>query len=282
MFQARTTTTLDDAPERRRGMSTVESNQLSLWSVETGGILRPGPTAPLVDQGSPEAAFARAYRRMGLKRAAPEFHVEFRPFAGVRTSIRFRDGLADVRISDLFAEAPALVFEALAEILLAQVFWRKPSQEAKECYLAYLFRPAVRQRIEEARRKRGFKRLRPARGRHFDLDTIFLELNERLFAGRLETPSLGWSHRRSVTMLGHYDSAHRSITISRWLDSPDVPRCLVEYVLYHEMLHMRFAVRRQGHRRVVHSREFRRAEKEFPEYEQARKSLKLITAKELG
>jgi hypothetical protein len=37
---------------------------------------------------------------------------------------------------------------------------------------------------------------------------------------------------------------------------------------------MRFPVERNGHRRVVHSREFREAERVFPKYEEARKSLK--------
>jgi hypothetical protein len=40
------------------------------------------------------------------------------------------------------------------------------------------------------------------------------------------------------------------------------------------MLHIRFPVERNGHRRVVHSREFRKAEREFPGYDEARKSLK--------
>jgi len=37
---------------------------------------------------------------------------------------------------------------------------------------------------------------------------------------------------------------------------------------------MRFPVERNGHRRVVHSHEFRKAEQAFPKYEEARKSLK--------
>lgn len=266
-------------------MSILEPAQLSLWSYDGGGSSPPDPGLAGKFAGAsharPEAAFARAYYRMGLNHAAPEFRVEFRPFAGVRSTIRLRDNLAQVRISDLLREAPALVFEALAEILLAQIFRRKPSQEAKECYLAYLFKPLTRRRIEEARRKRGFKRLRPAQGKCFDLDELFCGLNERFFGNRLARPRLGWSLKRSKTLLGHYDSAHRSITVSRWLDSPGVPLYIVEYILFHEMLHMRYAVERQGHRRVVHSREFRSAEKKFPQYEQARKKLKLICARDL-
>ena len=153
-----------------------------------------------------------------------------------------------------------------------------PSREARECYLAYTFRPAVRTHIDAARRERGRKRLKPARGQHYDLEEIFHRLNRGFFAGKLPTPRLGWSRQLSRTLLGHYDSGHATIVVSRRLDSPAVPRYLVDYVVYHEMLHMRFPVERRGHRRVVHSREFREAEKQFPKYAQACRQLKHFCA----
>lgn len=226
----------------------------------------------------PEDAFARAFRRMGLKRATPDFQVEFRSFAGMRSTICLHENRAQVRVSDILAEAPPLVLEALAEILLAQLFRRRPSREARECYVAYTFRPAVRQRIDEARRQRGRKRLLNPRGRHFDLEEMFEALNKKFFTGELPAARLGWSRKRSRRTLGNYDDAHRTITITRWFDSPSVPRNLVEYVVFHEMLHMRFPTSRNGHRRVVHSAEFRQAEKKFPKYETALRQLKRLTA----
>lgn len=225
---------------------------------------------------SPEIAFERVFRRLSLRRPMPAFQVEFRAFAGLRSTIHLRNEHARVRISDVLAEAPPLVFEALAEILLAQLFRRRPSREARECYLAYVFRPTVRRRIDEARRRRGYKRLLPAAGGTFDLEEIFDDLNRRFFQSKFPRARLGWTPRRSRTILGHYDSAHRTISVSRWLDSPSVPRYLVEYLVFHEMLHMRYPVARRGHRRVIHSSEFLAAEKKFPQYEHARRRLKHI------
>ena len=227
-------------------------------------------------QSSPELAFARVFRRLGIKRSLPDFRVEYHPFAGVRTTIRIKDNQARVRISDVLREAPPLVFEALAEILLGRVFRRRPSREARECFLAYIYNPEIRRRIDDVRRARGYKRLRPARGSHYDLEEIFRDLNRRFFESVLAMPRLGWSLSRPRTLLGHYDSAHGSITVSRWFDSPSVPRYVVEYLVFHEMLHMRYITERRGHRRVVHSREFRAAEKKFPHYEDARRRLKRI------
>jgi SprT-like family len=226
----------------------------------------------------PEDTFVRAFRRMGLKRSIPVFHVEFRSFAGMRSTIRLHENRAQVRVSDILSEAPPLVLEALAEILLSQLFRRRPSREARECYMAYTFKPAVRQRIDEARRERGRKHLLPPRGRHFDLEEIFSGLNKKFFGGKLPAARLGWSQKRSRRTLGNYDDAHRTITITRWFDSPSIPKNLVEYVVFHEMLHMRIPTARNGHRRVVHSAEFRKAEKQFPHYETALRQLKRFTA----
>ena len=220
--------------------------------------------------------FERVFRRLAIRRPVPTFEVEFRAFAGLRSTIHLRDGHARVLISDVLEQAPPLVLEALAEILLAQLFRRRASREARECYLAHVFKPAVRRRIDGARRRRGFKRLLAPEGRFYDLGRIFGELNRRYFQSRLCGIRVGWTARRSRTILGHYDSAHRTISISRWLDSQQAPPFLVEYLVYHEMLHARFPVRRQGHRRVIHSPEFRAAEKQFPKYEQAIRHLKRL------
>jgi len=222
--------------------------------------------------------FRRVFSRLRIKSPIVSIGARFHPFAGLRSTITLRNGVVKARVSDLLAEAPPLVLEALAEILLARIFRRRPSREARECYLVYTFRPAIRGRIDAARRERGSKRLLPARGRHHDLEEIFHGLNHRFFHGQIPPPRLGWSHKNSRRILGHYDSGHGAIIVSRKLDSPAVPRYLIEYVVYHEMLHTRFPVERRGQRRVVHSREFREAEKKFPQYELACRQIKHLGA----
>ena len=233
------------------------------------------PLAPPPDLSE---VFRRVFSRLRIKSPIVSIGARFHPFAGLRSTITVRDGAVKARVSDLLAEASPLVLEALAEILLARIFRRRPSREARECYLAYTFRPAIRSRIDAARRERGSKRLLPARGRHHDLEEIFHGLNHRFFHGQIPPSRLGWSHQISRRILGHYDSGHGTIIISRKLDSPSVPRYLVEYVVYHEMLHIRFPVERRGQRRVVHSREFREAEKKFPQYELACRQIKHLCA----
>ena len=229
---------------------------------------------PLALSGDPVELFKRVFRRLRLGLALPSLQVEFRPFAGLRSTICLRKDYLEVCLSDVLQDAPLLVLEALAEILLCKVYRSRASREARECYLAHVLKPGVRQRIDQARRQRGTKRLLPARGRWHDLEEIFERLNQQLFQGELAMTRLGWSLQNSRTTLGHYDAGHGTIVINRVLDSLKAPAHLVEYLVFHEMLHMRFPVERNGHRRVVHSREFREAERKFPRYEEARKSLK--------
>jgi len=233
---------------------------------------------PLAISPDPHDLFRRVLRRLRIAGAPPSLRVEFHPFAGLRSTISLREGRLEVRLPDVLQDAPSLVLEALAEILLSKVYRRRASREARECYLAYVLRPGTRQRIDQARRERGTKQLLPARGRWHDLEEIYQRLNRSFFHGELSVNRLGWSLKNSRTILGHYDAGHGTIVINRALDSPRAPAHLVEYLVFHEMLHMRFPVERDGHRRVVHSREFRMAEREFPQYEEARKSLKRFRA----
>jgi len=233
------------------------------------------PLAPAPDLAE---LFRRVFCRLRIKSPIASIDARFHPFAGLRSTVTVRNGTLRARVSDLLAEASPIVLEALAEILLARIFRRRPSREARECYLAYTFRPAIRNCIDAARRERGTKRLLPPRGRHHNLEEIFHDLNRRFFHNEISPCRLGWSHQYATRILGHYDSGHATIIISRKLDSPSVPRYLAEYVVYHEMLHIRIPVERRGQRRVVHSREFREAEKKFPQYELACRKLKHLCA----
>lgn len=221
------------------------------------------------------AAFARVFRRLQLRPETPAFHASFQRFTGLRSTIRVKSSHAiEVRLSDLLEGARPLVLEALAEILLTRLYRRRTSREARECYQAWAHSPVMLRLTEDVRRRRGRKLLLPPRGRRFDLKEIFADLNRRFFAGEIEGVRIGWSPNRSRTMLGHYDSSHRTITITRWLDAARVPRYVVEYLVFHEMLHARIPVEHRNHRRVVHSPEFLAKERAFPEYVRATRWLR--------
>jgi hypothetical protein len=168
------------------------------------------------------------------------------------------------------------VHEALAEILLSKLFRRPVPAASNDRYRRYLNRRDVRRSIELVREIRGRKHVNPPQGQHFDLVELFEDLNLKYFFGLMARPALGWSKQVSRTMLGHYDPSHNAIVISRIFDRPGTPRLAVEYVMYHEMLHLRHPAEHEGARRCVHTRAFKDAEKQFEKLKEAKALLRKL------
>lgn len=182
----------------------------------------------------------------------------------------------ELRISDLFETAPAPIFEALAFILIGKLFRKTIPADYAHRYRRYLNRRDVRGRMESARQERGRKLIASAQGEVYDLNVMFEELNFKYFFGLMARPAIGWSRRISRATLGHYDPSHHTIVLSKLLDRPEAPRLAVEYVLYHEMLHLRHPVEHRGARRCVHTREFKAAEKQFERLAEAKALLRKL------
>ena len=217
--------------------------------------------------------FQRMFTRLGCDGRPPRFRVEFYPYSSLVLTIRRREDVVYVRFSDLMRRAPLAVLESAAALLLARMYRRKPSREITQPYLEYARSDRTRSRMNHMRRRR----VRPAstnpRGAHFDLDRLFVELNAKYFEGQLQRPHIGWSTRSWRRQFGCYDPGPNQILLNRRMDRPGVPQCAVEYVLYHEMLHVKHPTRRSGCSMVSHSREFRAEEKRFAEFDRARRIL---------
>jgi predicted metal-dependent hydrolase len=220
--------------------------------------------------------FLASYHELRPGTPPPALSVVFFPFANINNTIRLREGKLLVRLSDLLEGAPENVLRAIAHILLAKMY-RKPISPAQAArYRKYVHSAEVRKKAHLVRQLRGRKRLAPARGFVYDLDSIFESLNLRFFGGMQARPKMSWSQARARNLLGHYDPAHNAIIVSRIFDHPKVPRYAVEYIVYHEMLHLRHPVKLNGSRRCVHSAEFHAEEKLFPELEEAQRFIRLL------
>jgi hypothetical protein len=231
----------------------------------------PRPAAVLFE--SPVEIFQRVFREIRPRTAFPEFSVEFCRFANANSFIRLEAGVLQFRISDALEGAPAPVLEALGYILMCKLYRRPVPDAQRHRYNLYLNRQDVRRSLHLLRQTRGRKHLSGPKGEHFHLEEIFARLNAEFFNGLLAQPSLGWSRRVSRTILGHFDPSHNAIIISRLFDRAGVPPLAIEYVMYHEMLHLRYPVEAKGARRRIHPKEFRDAEKLFPRLKEAKAML---------
>jgi predicted metal-dependent hydrolase len=220
--------------------------------------------------------FQESHRELRPSTPIPELKIEFFAFANVNNTIRLRQGRLLVRLSDLLEGAPDAVLRALAHILLAKMY-RRPIDRAQAArYRKYLASHEIVRKTHLVRQMRGRKQLHSARGHFYDLDEVFEKLNTRFFYGLLARPRMSWSRTRTRRILGHYDPAHNAIVISRVFDQLAVPGYAVEYIVYHEMLHLKHPVRLRGSRRCVHSAEFQAEEKLFPQLAEANAFLKRL------
>jgi hypothetical protein len=219
------------------------------------------------------ALFQRIFTRLGCHGRPPRFRVEFYPYSSLVLTIRRREEVMYVRFSDLLHRAPLPVLEGGAALLLSRVYRRRAPRAVVEPYLQYARSHRTRGRISQMRRGRVRVAQADPRGRHFDLSSLFDTLNAKYFAGALQRPQIGWSVRSWRRQFGCYDPGPNQILLNRRMDRPEVPACAVEYVLFHEMLHVKHPTRRSGCSLVSHSREFREEEKQFVEFEKARRVL---------
>jgi len=220
--------------------------------------------------------FDETYRRLRPRSPVPDLKVEFYGFANINNTIRLREGKLLVRLSDLLEGAPDNVLTAIAHILVAKMYRKPVDREHAARYRRYVTAQHMSRKAHLVRQIRGRKRLASPQGLTYDLEAIFEELNVRFFYGLLARPQMSWSSEKARSRLGHYDPAHNAIVVSRVFDHSRIPRFVVEYIVYHEMLHLKHPVKVRGSRRCVHPAEFQAEERLFPRLDDARGFLKLL------
>jgi hypothetical protein len=213
--------------------------------------------------------YEEAFDTLNNKSPAPEIDVSFYPYVGINHTIRVREGRVFVRIAEICRDLSSEAQKALAFILVAKLYRKKVPARALEIYRDSIKNPSMRQIAVENKRARGRKIITTAKGDFYDLEEIFAHLNQIYFDGTIPAPVLTWSPRKTFRILGHHDAAHETIVVSRSLDARAVPKHVVEFVVYHEMLHIFHPTVHRSGRRYNHTPDFRRDERQFAYFEEA-------------
>lgn len=190
------------------------------------------------------------------------------PYKTVSHTIRIKNGTVVIRLSDKLQDAPDEILESIITILFNKLFRVKTSLAMRKTYRDYINTHII-PNINPAERK--ISKHYKAKGNYFDLDTVFEKINNIHFNSSIKKPHLGWSLNKSIRRLGFYDHERNLLVVSKVFDHRNVPAYVVDYIMYHEMLHILFPVERQNGRRIVHSKEFKNQEIRFPEYTMATK-----------
>ncbi|MCC6825331.1 MAG: M48 family metallopeptidase [Acidobacteria bacterium] len=223
--------------------------------------------------------YEEAFARYEPERTIPVVRVSFYPYIGINHTVRIRDGVILVRIGTICSDMPLPLQRALAYILVGKLFGKRIPAAARNAYNEYVRSDQMHERARQSRRSRARKVVTSSKGEIYDLDELFDELNRVYFGNTLAKPTLTWSAKRTYRLLGHHDETLDHITVSRSFDSASVPRYVVSYILFHEMLHIFHPTQYVNGRRRNHTPAFRRDEKKFRHYASAERWIENNTAR---
>lgn len=213
--------------------------------------------------------YEEAFKKLNGKSEIPEIKVGFYPYIGINHTIRARGGKIYVRIAEICRDLPLEAQSALSEILVSKLLRKKIPQQTRQIYRNFIKNTELREKALNNKRLLGRKIIGSAEGDVYNLTEIFRHLNQIYFDEKISEPTISWSARKTYRILGHHDSTHETIIVSKSLDDKSVPKYVVEYVVYHEMLHIFHPTEHRNGRRYNHTPQFRRDERKFAFFDEA-------------
>jgi len=220
-------------------------------------------------------AFASAGRELGR----PEVFAAFYPYSELKHTWKGDRERITFKISDYLSDAPENVLESLSWYLLSRAVGMKCPLEKSDRYLVY----ARSRELWESKKELYLSRSRnlsfEPRGSARDLREVFDYVNSFYFASRLQDPILAWATESPQRRLGFYFQPLNLLVANRALDSNAVPRYVLEFVVFHELLHHVSAGSGRAARRVHHTLEFKNQERAFSHYDDAKRWLRRIASR---
>jgi hypothetical protein len=199
---------------------------------------------------------------------------DYYPYKSIKNTARVRKGILYVKVSDKLKDAPYEILEALAFVLLSKIKGNRAPPRYKRLYNDYINTLMINESFDEA------KGIHNPNGNYFNLEDIFHAINKKYFSNEIPKPSLRWSKKRAYRIFGRYDRSKNEIVVSKLLDERKTPLCVVEYIMYHEMLHIKFGFIYKKGRRRIHTGPFKREEEKFPYYKESIEYLKKASGRE--
>lgn len=216
------------------------------------------------------------FRAVNSKVAAGRITASYHPYKELKHTWRHRDGVLAFRVSDYMRGSPEAVLESLAWHLICRARDVECTEAMSERYLRHVrsvsFWAGRRDIYIGRARNLAFR----PKGNERDLGVVFDYVNACYFNGSIERPALAWASESPRTRVGYFHAPLGILAVNRALDSGRVPRYVLEFVVYHELLHGLLDVDDGLARRVRHSSEFRRREQAFARYEEAQAWLSKI------
>jgi len=217
-------------------------------------------------------AFASVSRRLELADVGAEFF----PYSELKHTWKSNGGALSFKISDYMMDAPEEVLESLAWYLLCRATGRECPKIRATRYLNYARSGELWEPKKDLYMRRSRSLTFVPRGAARDLREVFDYVNSFYFSGKIQNPILAWASESPRRRLGFYLAPLNLLAANRVMDSERVPRYVLEFVVFHELLHHVNAGDGRGIRRVHHDAEFRNQERTFSHYHDAERWLRKL------
>lgn len=190
-----------------------------------------------------------------------------------QASWKRKGNVVDLKVSDYLIDAPDDVLESFIETVIQTVQGKKPVYE--RTYLDWVTSDDF---INEKRKiyvRRSKNLTRTTTGDHKDLlDSLDRLLDAGLLTSEhIDNSFFSWTRSLNTRKVGFCSPMMRVVGISSIMDDPTVPDLVLDYVVYHESLHLE-----QGYQpgKRAHDSAFRQKERRFPRYDEAENYLKRL------
>ena len=217
------------------------------------------------------------FRRVNNQMSNGRVRASFYPYKELKHSWRTCDGALSFRVSDYMKGVPDEVMESLAWHLLCRARKKECPKGMAERYTALVHS----RDFWEPRRLRYLSRSRNLsfrpKGNSRDLGEVFSYVNEYHFGSEVSRPDLAWIRESPRSRVGFYHPPLRILAVNRALDSDYIPRFVLEFVMYHELLHDRIGPSVLPSRSIRHTKEFRTRERQFSQFDLAQEWLRKIS-----
>jgi len=203
------------------------------------------------------------------KKVGKKLNIKINDNRSTMVSVRWDPKCTKVSLHRMFLEAPQNVTEELA-------FYIKKKKRD--------FSPVVKEFIQEGLKSLDYSdRINPktvtVQGEVHNLEKLYKKVEKTYFKEPLHL-KITWyreksAQKRTSITLGQYHHLLRLVKVHRVLDTDQYPPYLIEFIIYHEMLHHTCLpfVDDKGNS-VVHTKEFKTKEKEFKYYDEVEKWMK--------
>lgn len=200
-----------------------------------------------------------------------EFSVKYSDhFEAYNANIRKANNIITICMSRKWYTIDSEIKKGLIQVLLVKILKRKASTKNMELYEKFIKNLHI-----------GIPKvvIDPL------LEISFDRVNDEYFYGLIDKPNLVWGVD-SKTKLGSYNYHTDTIMMSKVFYSAYTAdaknRDLIDYVMYHEMLHKKHKFKTKNGKSFHHTHEFRKREQEFKDAADVENRLKIFLRKQKG